>query len=107
MPRSWTVPATVERVIDGDTAVLVLDLGWNITLTARCRVLSINAPEMDTQLGKAAQAYAAELLPVGSTVVFHSRSLDKYGRPLGSILTPRGTDFATDMLSAGHAAPMK
>ena len=27
---TWTVPATVVRVIDGDTIIVTLDLGWRV-----------------------------------------------------------------------------
>ncbi len=107
MKRSWTVPAVVEEWIDGDTAHPILDLGWNIYLKARCRILGINAPERGTEAGRDARDYALAICPEGSLVTFHSRSLDKYGRPLGSITDGTGSDFATHMISAGKAVPMK
>lgn len=98
----WTVPATVLRVVDGDTIHLDLDLGWDVRITKNARILGIDAPEISTPEGVAAKAYAATLLNVGDTVVFTSHRLDKYGRPLGEIKYDNG-DFATAMLSAGHA----
>lgn len=103
---TWTVPATVLRVVDGDTVRLELDLGWHITLVANCRVIGINAPELSTLEGQAARAYAAQSLPVDAAVVFESKALDKYGRPLGHIRRG-GVDFGQLMLAAGHAVPMK
>jgi micrococcal nuclease len=105
MTHSWTVPATVLRVVDGDTVELLLDLGWHIGYTARCRVIGINAPEMNTAEGVAAKAFAVDRLPVGAEVTFISRSLDKYGRPLGHIYIG-ADDFGYLMLTAGHAVPM-
>jgi endonuclease YncB( thermonuclease family) len=35
-------------------------------------------------------------------VTFHSRALDKYGRPLGAIRMD-GRDYGADMIEAGHA----
>jgi endonuclease YncB( thermonuclease family) len=98
----WTVPATVVRIVDGDTVELNLDLGWRITMTANCRILGINAPELSTAAGQAARSYAEGLLPPGAEVVFQSRKLDKYGRPLGDILY-QGGNFGTCMVIAGHA----
>lgn len=98
----WTVPATVLRVVDGDTVHLDLDLGWGIGIEKNCRILGINAPEMNTPEGVAAKAYASTLLTVGDIVVFLSHQLDKYGRPLGEIKR-NGEDFAAQMLAAGHA----
>lgn len=85
---------------------LRLDLGWHISYEARVRISHINAPELNTTGGQLAKAYAETLLPVGAKVYFSSYSLDKYGRPLGSILLPNDETFASKMLLAGHAAPM-
>lgn len=101
---SWTYPATVVRVVDGDTVRLNLDLGLHIWRTDNCRIAGINTPELGTAAGSAAKAAAESLLPVGAAVVFTSTALDKYGRPLGR-LTRGGADFAEAMLAAGHAVP--
>lgn len=104
-PRKWAVPADVVCVVDGDTVRLNLDLGWHIRLTTRCRVSTIDAPEIKTPEGVAAKAYAEHLLKPGDEVLFTSHSLDKYGRPLG-IITYAGfaaRDFADDMVHEGHA----
>lgn len=99
---TWTVPATVLRVVDGDTVRLMLQLGWRITLESNARIAGINAPEVNTEAGQAAKRFAVGLLPVDCEVVFVSRSLDKYGRPLGT-LARNGADFAALMVDAGHA----
>lgn len=101
----WTYPATVIRVIDGDTIRLDLDLGLRIWRTDNCRIAGINTPEMNTAAGKAAKAYAETLLTPGLYVMFESLQLDKYGRPLGAITGLMLGDFARAMLAAGHAVP--
>lgn len=100
----WTYPAVVIRVVDGDTCRLNLDLGLHIWRTDNCRIGGINAPEMSTPEGRTAKEYAELLLPAGAQVTFLSKSLDKYGRPLGDI-SVGGVDFAQAMLSAGLAVP--
>ena len=114
----WTVPATVIRVVDGDTLVLRLDLGWHITLESRCRLIGINAPELSTDEGTAARVWVMDKLcdvggdgfGVGAPVTFVSHQLDKYGRPLGQVLatTPQGVSFdlGLELMNAGHAVPM-
>lgn len=103
---TWTVPATVVRIVDGDTLILDLDLGWDIHRPLeRCRLARCNAPEMSTPEGVAARDYVVGLLPIGTAVTFVSKRLDNYGRPLGEV------DFAggnlTDLLlGSGHAVPM-
>ena len=102
--RTWTVPATVVDVVDGDTIRLDLDLGWHIRYTARARIAAINAPEVRTLAGDAARAYARTLLQPGDQVTFVSAKLDKYGRPLGRLLYgTAGRDFGADMVEHGHA----
>lgn len=104
MGNVWTVPATVLRVVDGDTVRLELDLGWHTYRVENCRVAGINAPELSTEAGKAARAHAEQLLPPGARVTFISQKLDKYGRPLGRVVHD-GVDFGAATLAAGHASP--
>lgn len=102
----WTVPATVLRVVDGDTVHMELDLGWHVTYTANCRIAGINAPELSTPQGQRAKAFAQGALPEGERVTFHSKALDKYGRPLGEIVFgPDKRAFSEAMLAAGLAVP--
>lgn len=110
----WTVPAVVAYVHDGDTVTADLDLGWHLTMHASVRVAHINAPELATQAGMDAAAFARTLLPAGAPVMVTSERLDKYGRTLAVITmhtlyqAPDGrttADFGTAMLWAGHATP--
>lgn len=80
----------VQRVVDGDTVVLDLDLGFHVTASGvRVRLLAVFAPELKKNkrlpdaAGEAAKAELESLLPVGSAVRLDSKSLDKYGRSLG------------------------
>jgi endonuclease YncB( thermonuclease family) len=116
----WTVPATVLRVVDGDTLMLKLDLGWHISYEARCRLIGVNAPELSTDEGAAARLWVINKLsdagvhPLGNDypdpVTLVSHALDKYGRPLGQVLvsTPQGEtfDLGLELLESGHAVPM-
>jgi micrococcal nuclease len=104
---TWTVPATVVRIIDGDTLILDLDLGWGIRRPLeRCRLGRCNAPELSTPEGVAARDYVVGLLPLGTAVAFVSKKLDNYGRPLGEVIFADGKDNLTDLLlGSGHAVP--
>lgn len=106
----WTVPARVERVIDGDTLDVTLDLGWGLYKRDHVRVHGINAPEKNTEAGKLAKAYADALIYetrgprlqlAEVTVVSHS--LDKYGRALATVILSDGRSFGVEMVRAGHA----
>ena len=43
---NYTYAARLERIIDGDTAVLLIDLGFDVATTQHVRFKGYNAPEM-------------------------------------------------------------
>ncbi len=79
----YTYKAKLNRVVDGDTVNLTIDLGFRLTYTANCRLAGINAPEMNTEEGKTAKVALMQMLPESFTI--ESTGLDKYGRPVVKI----------------------
>jgi micrococcal nuclease len=75
--------AKLNRVVDGDTVNLTIDLGFRLTYTANCRLAGINAPEMNTEEGKVSKVALMQMLPPEFTI--ESTGLDKYGRPVVKI----------------------
>jgi endonuclease YncB( thermonuclease family) len=102
--------AVLLRVIDGDTMHFAVNLGCEITLRAKIRVLGINAPELSTTEGQSAKAWAQQWFtahaPTGlvtlTTVKDHT---EKYGRYLGTITAGDGAVFNDDILAAHMAIP--
>src|SRR5215216_3568128 len=106
MTFSWNVPATVDRVIDGDTVVVHLQFMPGKELHGEhVRVEGINAPERSQAGGSAATDYARELLPVGSLIMLTMGKIDKYGRVLAKIRLADGSDFGDLMIASGNAVP--
>ena len=106
--------AMVDRVIDGDTIDVVLDLGFDISYRGRIRFEGINAPESRTrdavekQAGLAAKRYVEDWINGLEKKVIIQTSLDdrgKYGRILGRILNDEGECLNDEMVSLGHATP--
>ena len=100
MTFTWLYPATVNRVVDGDTIEMHVQIsaeeerhGVNI------RVEGINALELSEKYGAEAKAYAQSLLPSGTEVVLVHRKREKYGRFLARVTLPDGSDFSTLMLT--------
>lgn len=93
----YTYKATVQRIVDGDTANLSIDLGFTISWASNCRLASVNAPELSSKdpmvKAKALEAkqYLIDKLPIGCEVRIVSRELDKYGRPVADLYY--GKDF--------------
>jgi micrococcal nuclease len=102
----WTVPATVIRIIDGDTIEVTLDLGWKMYKTDSVRFADINAPEKNTDAGKKAAAFLTTLVKPGDKVTIQSHKLDKYGRCLATITVDKMSISLNErMLSSGNAVP--
>lgn len=104
-------PASVSRVIDGDT--VDVDISGE---TRRVRVLGIDTPETKKPaapvecFGPEATARAEALLPRGSTVTVvtddGADASDKYGRDLRHITTDDGANLGQVLISEGYAETM-
>jgi micrococcal nuclease len=81
----FTYNATLERVIDGDTIDVTLDLGFKIYSKQRIRLARINAPEMKTQEGEEAKTSLVRILPVGTELIISTKKTDIYGRYIGEV----------------------
>ena len=86
---------TVERVVDGDTIDVVLDLGFDIFYKSRVRLYGIDTPESRTRnkdekaRGKMAGSFLKEAIEDGEKVVIQTKLKDskgKYGRVLGDVV---------------------
>lgn len=106
----WQFPATIDRVIDGDT--IVCHVLWKPGDEAHgvdVRVDGINAIELSQAFGKEAKVYAETLLDAdvlsseftsGLPVTLVARKKEKYGRFLARIVLGDGRDFGQEMLVA-------
>ena len=86
---------TIDRVIDGDTVDVDIDLGFGVWLRKeRVRMYGIDTPESRTRdlvekkYGLAAKAFVLDFLPVGSTQTLRTKKDDKgkFGRILGEFV---------------------
>ena len=86
---------TVERVVDGDTIDVVLDLGFDILYKSRVRLYGIDTPESRTRdkdekaRGKMAGSFLEEAIEDGEKVIIQTKLKDsrgKFGRILGDVV---------------------
>lgn len=99
--------ARVLRVIDGDTLVANVDLGFKISVVVTVRLYGIDTPELrgtTRSAGQAARARLCELVD-GKQVLLDSRALDKYGRTV-AVLTVDDQNVNDLLVKEGHATPM-
>ena len=102
--------AKVVRVVDGDTVVLNIDLGFSLKIEQVVRLYGINTPEMvgeSRNAGMLAKAYMYGMIPPMSDVTVKTiKPNDKYGRYLAEIYQI-GDPVSVNqkMITAGHAIP--
>ena len=107
-PDAFVYQAELDRVVDGDTVDVILDLGFDVKLhKQRVRLAGIDTPESRTRdlaekkLGLAAKERLKELC-IGSLKV-KSLGKGKYGRILGIPYTQDGEDICQMLIDEGHA----
>lgn len=109
----YTYKAKLDRVVDGDTIDVNIDLGFDISVHKRVRLAGIDTPESRTRdleekkRGLAAKDRLIEILNKGSLQV-ESKEVGKYGRVLGALtIYPDSLDLPIDvnqtLIDEGHA----
>ena len=102
----------VERVVDGDTVDVTLDLGFDIVYKSRVRLYGIDTPESRTRnldekaRGKLAKSFLEDAINNGKKVVIQTKLKDsrgKFGRVLGDIVVD-GININQSMVDNFHAA---
>jgi len=101
------------RVIDGDTIVADVDLGFGVVLRRqRFRLLDVDAPELNTPAGERAKQWLEEAIE-GETVIIQTiKNRDnvarrgKYGRWL-AILYVGARDLNAELVEQGLAKEYK
>lgn len=101
---------SVERIVDGDTVDVILDLGFGLFKKERCRVAGIDTPEKRTrdlrekQLGMDATHYAEMWFGTEHNLTVRTEKDGKYGRMLGWFY--RGDEcFNHKIIEDGYALP--
>ncbi len=104
--------ARPDRIVDGDTIVLDMDLGLHVHHFSACRLAGINAPEMNTAEGLISKNWLAHRMDGIALLYVHSEKLDKYGRPLVWLWPPTTPEpnklnsINCEMVNAGRAVAM-
>lgn len=104
--RSSTYPATTHRIVDGDTIVFMLDLGFNITKRAEVRLLGVDTAEtygvshdsVEYETGKRHEAFVREWLRDAESLTVRTDEQGKYGRWLGEVFDERGASLNDALL---------
>ena len=106
--------AKIIKVLDGDTVIIDLDLGFNIVLVnQKVRLAGVDTPESRTSnaeekpRGILSKKKLQEKLPVGSYAKIETlksdNNDDKFGRILGTFIAEDGTKINQWMIDNNYA----
>ncbi len=100
----------IQKVVDGDTLYILLDISFNTYAYHSIRLLGVNAPELfsgppeERERGAAAKAYLESIAPAGTKCLLRTdKDKTTFGRYIASALLADGTDLGSEMVRAGHA----
>ena len=86
-----TYKAYLERVVDGDTIHVVLDLGFKIQHREILRLAKINAPEAETFEGAQSKKVLEKILQDVPFLIVKTNKTDIYGRYIADVFLAKGT----------------
>jgi len=78
----YTYKAYLNRVIDGDTMSLHIDLGFDTFIKETVRLRGINTPEIKTAEGQKAKRFVTNFVNQSDHMIVKTHWEDKYGRYL-------------------------
>jgi hypothetical protein len=103
-PRAlrYVYDAELLRVIDGDTLLLDIDLGFEVTKRQRTRLGDVNTFSATSKKGRAATLFVAERLSIADRIVIHTKRADLHGRYVAHVFySTRQLDFE-ETFDKGH-----
>ena len=101
----YSYRATCDRVIDGDTLVLSVDLGFHVTVKETFRLLGINCPELGTIAGLNARNEVIRRVAFGTMRIETVKDrTEKYGRFLVRVypLSDAGVEYELNRYLVEH-----
>ncbi len=96
--------AKIERIVDGDTLWVDVDLGFFLRQKMNLRLWRVNTPEIrgaEREAGLRAKQFVAEALPPGSVAVIKTYKIEKYGRFLADVYYLPGSEDSDQILARG------
>ncbi len=78
----FTYKAYLERVIDGDTLLVNIDLGFSVSIEQRLRLRGLDAPELSTKKGISSKKFVESCLKDCRFLIIKTHGKDKYDRYL-------------------------
>ncbi|EMK19052.1 PF06250 domain protein [Leptospira kirschneri serovar Bim str. 1051] len=113
----YTYKAFLEKVVDGDTLLVTIDLGFHIFILQRLRLRSLDAPELGTKKGASSKKFVESQLKHCPFLLIKTYGSDKYDRYLVdvfylknekdvSVVMQDGLFLNQEILNQGFADPI-
>ncbi len=99
--KLYTYTALIERIIDADTLIAVIDCGFHTAARMRLRLKGIDAPEIDTEEGIKARVFVEKALKKSPLIGIKTYRADKYSRYLADIFYLPGEKDPHKIISDG------
>ena len=93
----------IDKVVDGDTVDVFIDLGFSVWHKERIRLAGIDTAEKNTPLGKALKQFLVANIE-GKTIRLQVSKPDKYGRYLGVAFLKDSSISINDQLIKANLA---
>ncbi|MBP7710397.1 MAG: thermonuclease family protein [Rickettsiales bacterium] len=87
-----TYKARLDRVVDGDTLYVILDLGFKTFHREKLRLRGIDAPELETVEGAKSTAALKNILKTTPFLVVKTSAVDVYGRYVCDVFLPENSN---------------
>lgn len=98
---SYTYPARINSIVDGDTIRADIELGFETEVMQILRLRHINSPELKTPAGKRSRKFLQSTLKDVKKIVVRTYSRDLYGRYLADVFFLPGSDDPEEILAKG------
>lgn len=101
----------VLKVIDGDTVDCEIDLGFNIKMIKRVRLLGVNTSELNSKIeeernkARAAKEYVENIKSSVTRIKTELDKSDSFGRVLGKLYIEDDVSINDLLLAEGLAIP--
>jgi len=90
------------RVVDGDTLLLRIDLGFGLAKQQRVRLAAVNTFSAGSTKGRAATAFVVERLTVADGIVIQTQRADLHGRYLAHVFYSTRSLGFLETFHSGH-----
>ena len=102
--------ARIVQVIDGDTFIANVDVGFHMYSHQHLRLLNFEAPEIrgpERKIGLLAKAKLEELLPVGFETRIRTEKSDSFGRWLAEVVWENNSTLSEYLIKLGYGVLRK